>query len=70
MRQMAIQFCISADGTRIAYDFTGSGPAFMLLHGGLKTRRDWHKAGYVRRLKPDFTVIAVVSSFFKSKIFD
>ena len=56
---MATQFCWSTDGTRIAYDITGRGPALMLLHGGLKTRRDWHEAGYVRRLQPDFTVITV-----------
>jgi pimeloyl-ACP methyl ester carboxylesterase len=31
----------------------------MLLHGAVKTRRDWHKVGYVERLKDDFTVITV-----------
>jgi pimeloyl-ACP methyl ester carboxylesterase len=49
----------STDGIRIAYDVTGSGPALMLLHGLGKVRRDWHKAGYVERLKGDFTVITV-----------
>ncbi len=56
---MAAQFALSADGTRIAYDVTGRGPALMLLHGMGKTRRDWHKAGYVDRLKDAHTVIAV-----------
>ena len=31
----------------------------MLLHGAGKARRDWHKLGYVERLKLDFTVMAV-----------
>jgi hypothetical protein len=48
---MATRFGTSADGTCIAYDVTGSGPALMLLHGAGKTRRDWHKVGYVERLK-------------------
>jgi pimeloyl-ACP methyl ester carboxylesterase len=56
---MAGRFSTSVDGTRIAYDVTGSGPALMLLHGAGKTRRDWHKLGYVGRLKDDFTVITV-----------
>jgi pimeloyl-ACP methyl ester carboxylesterase len=49
----------AVDGTCIAYDVTGSGPALMLLHGAGKTRRDWHKMGYVERLQDDFTVITV-----------
>lgn len=56
---MATTFALSKDGTRIAYDVTGSGPALVLLHGAGKTRRDWHKAGYVERLKDDFTVITL-----------
>jgi len=60
---MATLFSTSVDGTRIAYDVSGdsrsSGPALMLLHGAGKTRRDWHKLGYVERLKDDFTVITV-----------
>ena len=56
---MAGRFSTSVDGTRIAYDVTGSGPALMLLHGASKTRRDWHKLGYVERLEDDFTVIMV-----------
>jgi len=53
------QFTTSPDGTHIAYDVTGQGPALILLHGAGKERRDWHKLGYVDRLKQDFTVIAV-----------
>ena len=56
---MAATFASSMDGTRIAYDVTGSGPALVLLHGAGKTRRDWHKTGYVERLKDVFTVITV-----------
>jgi pimeloyl-ACP methyl ester carboxylesterase len=52
-------FSTSVDGTCIAYDVTGSGSALMLLHGAGKMRRDWHKVGYVERLKEDFTVITV-----------
>jgi pimeloyl-ACP methyl ester carboxylesterase len=56
---MNTQFALSADGTRIAYDVTGQGPSLLLLHGAGKDRRDWHKLGYVDRLKHDFTVIAM-----------
>jgi len=56
---MATKYNTSVDGTRIAYDVTGSGPALMLLHGAPMTRRDWHKLGYVERLKDEFTVITV-----------
>lgn len=56
---MKTQFVTSADGTCIAYDVTGSGPALVLLHGAGKTRKDWHKAGYVERLKQDFSTITV-----------
>ena len=56
---MATETIISPDGTRIAFDVTGQGEPLMLLHGGGKTRRDWHKLGYVERLQDDFTVISV-----------
>jgi pimeloyl-ACP methyl ester carboxylesterase len=56
---MTTCFSTSVDGTRIAYDVIGTGPALLLLHGAGKTRRDWHKLGYVGRLKDDFTVITV-----------
>lgn len=56
---MSTQFVTTSDGVRIAYDVTGHGPALMLLHGAGKTRKDWHKVGYVNRLKEDFRVITV-----------
>jgi pimeloyl-ACP methyl ester carboxylesterase len=56
---MNTQFITSPDGVRIAYDVTGRGPFLMLLHGAGKDRRDWHKLGYVERLKQEFTVISV-----------
>jgi pimeloyl-ACP methyl ester carboxylesterase len=49
----------SRDGTYIAYDVTGQGPAIMLLHGKGHSRRNWHEIGYVGRLAIDFTVIAI-----------
>jgi pimeloyl-ACP methyl ester carboxylesterase len=56
---MNTPFAISADGTRIAYDVTGQGPALVLIHGAGKNRQDWHKLGYTQRLQHDFTVITV-----------
>jgi pimeloyl-ACP methyl ester carboxylesterase len=47
------------DGTKIAYEVTGSGPALMLVHGGGQTRRSWNQLGYVDRLAKRFTVITV-----------
>lgn len=52
-------FVLSPDGTRIAYDVNGTGPAIMLLHGGGSFRQEWHAAGYVERLKNEFTMITV-----------
>ena len=49
----------SPDGTKIAYEKTGTGPALMLVHGGGQTRRSWHDIGYVDRLSKSFTVITV-----------
>jgi pimeloyl-ACP methyl ester carboxylesterase len=52
-------FTNSPDGTRIAYDRSGTGPAIVLLHGGGGSRQEWHEAGYVGCLRDDFTVIAL-----------
>lgn len=49
----------SKDGTRIAYEVSGSGPAIMLLHGAGQTRQEWTRTDYVKRLAPNFTVIAI-----------
>ena len=56
---MTTSFAVSADGTRIAFDRTGTGPPLVLLHGGGQNRSVWHDYGYVTRLQGNFTVIAV-----------
>lgn len=57
---MATQYIESIDGSRIAYDVSGSGTALVLLHGGfVQDRRIWHTLGYVERLSSEFTVITV-----------
>jgi pimeloyl-ACP methyl ester carboxylesterase len=53
------KFVTSKDGTKIAYEVTGSGPAILLLHGAGQTRDEWSRTDYVKRLAPNFTVIAV-----------
>lgn len=53
------QFATSADGTRIAYEVTGTGPAIILLHGGGQTRDSWDEVGYVEPLAKQYTVIAM-----------
>src|SRR5688572_16267889 len=44
------KFVTSKDGTKIAYDTVGSGPAIMLLHGAGQTRAEWQRTDYVKRL--------------------
>ena len=56
---MSASFAISVDGTRIAYEVEGVGPAVLLLHGGGHTRSSWYDLGYVSRLKKEFTVITM-----------
>lgn len=56
---MKASFTASSDGTQIAYDCSGTGPAVILLHGGGGSRQEWQSAGYVERLQDDFTVIAL-----------
>ena len=55
---MRTQFLTTGE-VRIAYDVTGQGLDLMLLHGAGKTRKDWHKHGYVKRLQEHFRVISV-----------
>lgn len=43
-----------ADGTSIAYDVTGSGPAVLWLHGSALSRVPWRGLGYLRAL-PGYT---------------
>jgi pimeloyl-ACP methyl ester carboxylesterase len=49
----------SPDGTKIAYEVTGTGPALLLLPGGGQTRGTWKERGYVERLAKSFTVVAM-----------
>ena len=49
----------SSDGTRIGYDVVGAGPPLVLLHGFSHERSLWSRAGWVARLRPEFTVIAI-----------
>ena len=51
------QIATSPDGTRLAYEVTGTGPVVLLVHGGGQTRRSWNQLGYVDRLSKRFTVI-------------
>jgi hypothetical protein len=51
------RFVTSSDGTRIAYDVQGHGPALILLPGRGFPRRTWHEYGYPSRLQDQFTVI-------------
>lgn len=53
------KFVTSKDGTKIAYEVTGSGPAILLLHGAGQTRQEWQRTDYVKRLAPNFTVISL-----------
>jgi pimeloyl-ACP methyl ester carboxylesterase len=46
----------SRDGTRIAYDKQGTGPAVILVAGALCTRLSWSGAGVSKLLAPTFTV--------------
>lgn len=45
-----------SDGTPIAYDVSGEGPAVLLLHGSALSRAVWRGLGYVKALE-GFTVI-------------
>ena len=56
---MKTLFATSSDDVQIAYDRSGAGPAIMLVHGGGSNRQEWHDAGYVARLREDFTVITL-----------
>ena len=56
---MDTQFAVSDDGTRIAYDISGRGPALILLHGAGQSRKNWHSTGHVERLARDYRVVAI-----------
>ena len=50
---------VSGDGTRIAYEVTGSGPTVILLHGLMGNRHSWHTSGYVDALVSDYRLVMV-----------
>lgn len=56
---MSTLFATSPDGTRLAYECSGTGPALVLLHGGGHSRQMWREVDYVSRLLAHFTVIAL-----------
>ena len=56
---MNTQLVTSRDGTRIAYEVAGNGPALVLLHGGGQDRQVWRKAGWTERLTGRFRAIAI-----------
>jgi len=49
----------SPDGTKIAYDVHGNGPALLLLQGFDDVRNIWHSFGYVEKLCTTFQVITM-----------
>jgi pimeloyl-ACP methyl ester carboxylesterase len=53
------EFAISVDGTSIAYEVNGNGPAVVLLHGSFQNRHVWSSIGYTDRLKSDNRVITI-----------
>jgi len=59
MTSAQTQFVHSKDGTKIAYDVTGSGPVVILLHGGGQDRQTWHRGHYVERLAKEFRVVTL-----------
>jgi pimeloyl-ACP methyl ester carboxylesterase len=54
-----VPMATSKDGTRIAYEVTGTGPALMLVPGGGQSRGSWKDRGYVERLSKSYTVITL-----------
>lgn len=45
------------DGTSLRYDFSGDGPALVLLHGSVLSRAIWRGLGYLAPLAAEHTVI-------------
>jgi pimeloyl-ACP methyl ester carboxylesterase len=56
---MSMRLVRTVDGVNLAYDVFGSGPALVMLHGGAQSSRAWHDAGYVARLRDQFTVVTM-----------
>lgn len=53
----ARRMATSKDGTKIAYDMTGTGPFLVMLHGGGQAARSWADRDYVTKLKDKFTLV-------------
>jgi pimeloyl-ACP methyl ester carboxylesterase len=56
MREKMMQTITSKDGTTIAYDRTGHGPAAILVAGALCARLSWSGPAIAAHLAPHFTV--------------
>jgi pimeloyl-ACP methyl ester carboxylesterase len=56
---LGAMFATSSDGSRIAYEVHGTGPALLLLHGFSNDRRLWTKHGWIAHLQSAFTVITM-----------
>ena len=50
-------FVTSKDGTRIAYDKAGHGPAVIIVEGALGSRSSWTQPALADLLAPNFTVV-------------
>ncbi|WP_158561235.1 alpha/beta fold hydrolase [Emticicia sp. C21] len=48
---------VSKDGTAIAYEKTGQGPAIILVNGALSDRKTYDQTGWTSMLAKNFTVI-------------
>src|SRR4051812_41240828 len=53
-RDLPLQYVVSADGTRIAYEVSGDGPAVVIIGGGLNDRAMF--TPFAQLLSPHFTV--------------
>ena len=53
----ARRIATAKDGTKLAYDMTGSGPFLVMLHGGGQAARSWADRDYVTKLKDKFTLV-------------
>lgn len=56
---MAARYATSRDGTRIAFETSGTGPPLLLVHGLTTDRQLWHDAGHVGALASSFMVAAL-----------
>ena len=54
--EVPVNSVVSKDGTRIAYDQTGTGPALIIVYGAMSTRSSGSKPELIALLSPHFTV--------------